>query len=137
MSRSAIYVVNNSTQDVAVDGAINPGSVIRRYGPNMTVSGNAIQFDGLGYYDINSSITLSAIAAGDITVTMFNNGIVVPGATASQTAAAAGDIINLSISALVRETGCCYYNNGPGSLTFIVTGADVTVTNIATKVIKL
>lgn len=137
MSRSAIYVVNNSTQEVVVDGTINPGSIIRRFGPGVGVSANGIQIDGLGYYILDSSITLAPTAAGEVTVTVFNNGIAIPGATATATAAAADDVVNLSINALIRETGCCYYNNGPASLTFVVTGTGASVTNIASRVVKI
>lgn len=137
MSKAAIYVVNDSTQDVVDGGAINPGSIIRRFGPNVGVSGNGIQVDGLGYYSLDTSITLAPTAAGEVTVTVFKNGIAIPGASATATATAADDVVNLSINALIRETGCCYYNNGPANLTFIVTGVDATVTNIASVVIKL
>lgn len=137
MSKAAIYVVNDSTQEVVDNGAINPGSVIRRFGPGMTISGNGIQVEGVGYYSLNTSITLAPAAAGEITVTAFKNGVAIPGATATETATAADDVINLSIDALIRETGCCYYNNGPANLTFVVTGGDATVTNIASVVIKL
>lgn len=137
MSKAAIYVVNDSTQEVVDNGAINPGSVIRRFGPGMTISGNGIQVEGVGYYILNTSITLAPAAAGEITVTAFKNGVAIPGATATETATAADDVINLSIDALIRETGCCYYNNGPANLTFVVTGGDATVTNIVSVVIKL
>lgn len=137
MSKAAIYVVNNSTQEVADNGIINPGTIIRRFGPGVGVSGNGIQVDGTGYYSLNTSITLAPTDIGEVTVTVFKNGIAIPGATATTTVAAANDIVNLSIDALIRETGCCYYNNGPASLTFVVTGVDVSVTNIASVVIKL
>lgn len=137
MSKAAIYVVNNSTQDVTDGGAINPGTVIRRFGPNVGISGNGIQVDGIGYYSVDTSITLAPTAAGEVTVTAFKNGIAIPGAVATETVAAADDVVNLSINALIRETGCCYYNNGPANITFVVTGVDAIVTNIASVVIKL
>lgn len=137
MSKAAIYVVNDSTQEVVENGAINPGTIIRRFGPGMSVSGNGIQVEGIGYYNLNTSITLAPAAAGEVTVTVFKNGVAIPGAVATETAAAADDVINLSINALIRETGCCYYNNGPANLTFVITGTDATVTNIASVVIKL
>lgn len=136
MSKAAMYVVNNATQEVAVNGTINPGSIIRRFGQCIGLSGNGIQLNSGGYYSVNSSISLSAIEAGEVTVSIFKNGIAIPGATATVTAAAAGDILNLSIDTLIRQFECGY-NPGPASLTFVVTGVPVTITNIASVIIKL
>ena len=48
MSKSAIYTVNPATQEVAVDGVINLGSIIRRYGPNLNLNGVGISISGMG-----------------------------------------------------------------------------------------
>jgi len=136
MSKAAMYVVNNSAQEVAINGTINPGSIIRRFGQCIGLSGNGIQFNSGGYYDVDTNITLSATEEGEVTVTLFKNGIAIPGANATQTAAAAGDIINLSLDAIIRQFECGY-NPGPASLTFVITGIPVTVTNFASTIIKL
>lgn len=135
MSKSAIYTVNNSAQNVVVNGDINLGSIIRRFGPNLSMNGNAIQVCGPGYYDIETSITLAPTAAGNVTVTVFNDNIAIPGATATETAASANDLVNLSISALLREPcQCC---ESLTNLTFVLTGTPASVTNIATVVEKI
>ena len=129
MSKSAIYVANNTAQNVAVNGLINPGTVIRRFGCNLMLSGTAINTNGCGYYDIDASFVVAPTAAGNVTITMFKDGIEVPGATASETATAANDIINLSISALVREY--CPCGDSSSNLTFVLTGTASSVTNVA------
>lgn len=135
MSKAALYTANDSAQNVAVNGAINLGTIIRRFGQGVTLVGDGIQLTCPGYYDIDVSITLAPTAAGNVTVTMFKDGVAVPGATASETAAAANDIINLSISSLVRENcACC---EGISNLRFILTGTAASVTNIATVTEKL
>ena len=135
MSKSALYVANTSAQDVTVDGIITPGTIIRRFGPNITLSGNAIQVAGAGYYEFDASITAEATAAGEIIVTIYKDGVPLQGATATGTAAAVGDFVNLSISAIVREfCSCC---DGLSNFTFILTGNDATITNIAITVEKL
>lgn len=135
MSKSAIYVANTSAQDVLVDGIINLGTVIRRFGPNLNLAGNAIQVAGAGYYEINASITAAPTAAGDVTVTVYKDGTPLQGATATGTAAAADDFVNLSISYIVREfCSCC---DGLTNLTFVLTGVDSSITNIAITVEKL
>lgn len=135
MSKSALYVANTSNQTVQVDGIITPGTIVRRYGPNVGLAGNAIQIAGAGYYEINASLTAETTAAGEITVTVYKDGVPLQGATATETAAAVGDFVNLSISAIVREfCSCC---DGLTNLTFVLTGNDTTITNVAITVEKL
>jgi len=135
MSKSAIYTVNNTTQVVAVDGQINLGSVIRRFGCNCHLNNNAINITGSGYYDIDASFTIAPTADGEVTVTMYKDGIAVPGAVATETVAAAGDSANLSISSLVREFCPCCDNSS--NLTFVLSGVESNVTNVAIVVEKL
>lgn len=135
MSKSAIYVANPSTQLVAVDGVITPGTIIRRFGPNLTLSGNGIQICGAGYYDIDATFTIAPTETGEVTVTAYLDGVAIPGAVVTSTAAAAGDFVNLSISSLVRENcACC---SGIKTLTFVLTGLESNVTNVAIVVEKL
>ena len=135
MSKSAIYVVNPSTQLVAVDGVITPGTIIRRFGPNLNLSGNGIQIDGSGYYDIDASFNVAPTAEGEVTITAYLDSVPVPGGVATATVAAAGDFVNLSISSLVRENcPCCA---GLKTLTFVVTGVESNITNAAIVVEKL
>ena len=135
MSKSAIYTANTSAQNVAVNGIINPGTIIRRFGQNLGLSGNAIQIDGAGYYDIDVSITAAPTAAGNVTVTMLKDGVVIPGATATQSTTAANNPVNLSISSLVREfCPCC---DGLSNLTFVLTGTAASISNVAIVVEKL
>lgn len=135
MSKSALYVANTSNQTVQVDGIITPGTIVRRYGPNVGLAGNAIQIAGAGYYEINASLTAEATAAGEVTITVYKDGVPLQGATATETAAAVGDFVNLSISAIIREfCSCC---DGLTNLTFVLTGNDTTITNVAITVEKL
>jgi len=135
MSKSAIYTANSSAQNVALNGVINPGTIIRRYGPNLGLSGNAIQIDGPGYYNIQASITAAPTAAGNVTITVYKDGVAIPGATATQSTSVANNPLNLSISSLVREfCSCC---DGLSNLTFVLTGTAAAISNIAIVVEKL
>jgi len=135
MSKSAIYTVNQSAQNVAVNGTISLGTIIRRFGPNLTLSGDAITLSGGGYYNIEASITLAPTAAGNVTVTTYKDNVAIPGAVATETAAAANDVINLNISSLVREAcACC---EGISNINFVLTGTAASVSNIAVVVEKL
>ena len=134
MSKSLIYTANTSTQVVAVDGIINPGTVIRRFGPNLTLSGNAIQIAGAGYYDIDTSFTVAPTAAGEVTITAYLDNVTIPGAVATATVAASGDYVTLPITAAFRQAcQCC---EGLSSLTFVLTGTAANITNSAIVIEK-
>lgn len=133
MSKSAIYLVNNTNPIVTVDSVIPLGSVIRRFGCALALNGNTVTADEVGYYDVNASVTAEPTAAGTVAVTLYNNGVAVPGATASATAAAAGDPVNVSFESLVRVL--CH--GAPGALTLVLSGAEATVTNVAVVAEKI
>ena len=135
MSRSAIYVANISSQNVLENGVISPGTIVRRFGPNLNLSGNAIQIVGAGYYDINATITLDPTGAGTITIKVLKDNVEVQGATASATVADAEGVVTLPVSALVRENcSCC---DGLSNLTFVLEGLGAEVTNVAIVVEKI
>ena len=117
---------------VAVDGVIPLGSLIRRYGCDVALNGNAVNITGAGYYDVDASVTVTPAAAGTVTITLYKDGVAVPGATASETAAANGTV-NLSIPPLVRQA-CCAAGS---ALTLVLTGAAATVNNVALRVQRI
>ena len=135
MSKSAIYTANTTAQNVAVNGLINPGTVIRRYGCNIHMSGNSINIAGTGYYDIDASFTLAPTAAGNVTVTVYKNGVAIPGATATASTSTANNPVNLSISSLVREY--CPCADDISNLTFVLSGTAAAISNVAIVVEKL
>lgn len=129
MSRSAIYTTNPSVQAVAINGIIDPGTVIRRFGCNLQLSGNAIREEGEGYYEYNVSATVAPTAIGTVTITAFKNGVAIPGATASESVATANTPVNLSLNFMLREPcACC---DGGSNITFVLTGTASNVNNIA------
>lgn len=75
-------------------------------------------------------------AAGTYTVTLFKDGVAVPGATQTITAAAAGTV-SVNIPAIVRNQ-CC---DSTSTLTLVITSATVpatvTIDNTAVVVTKL
>ena len=133
MSKSGIYVANTGVQSVAIDGAIALGSVVRRFGCGVDLNGTGITIDEPGYYDVNLSVTAEPTAAGPVTVSMINNGVAVSGATATATAAAAGDAVNLSFESMVRV----FCNGNIAALTFALTDGAASITNVAVVITKL
>ena len=104
--KSLIYTALTTPTAVLADGIIPLGTLVRRYGCALAMNGNGINVSETGYYDIKSSITVLPTAAGEITATVLVNGVPLTGATATATAAAAGDAVNLSIASVLRKCGC-------------------------------
>ena len=78
--KSAIYTVSSAVQAVVAGNSLSLGSTIRRFGCSTTLSGNAIALNAPGYYDVDVSVTAIPTAAGTVSVTLFQDGVAVPGA---------------------------------------------------------
>ena len=81
--KSAIYTAMQTPTEVAVNGVIPLGSLIRRYGCDISLNGNAVNIIGKGYYDVDVSVTVAPTAAGTVTATLIKDGVVVPGSALS------------------------------------------------------
>lgn len=131
MARSLIQTVNQSPQDVALNGIISLGSTLRRFGCNLRLSGNGIEANGPGYYTVDASVTVAPTAAGLVTVTLYDNGVPVTGATASATGTAAGSV-SLPIVGTIRQ-GCCDVAH---NLTVVLEAGPGVVSNISVRIVK-
>lgn len=140
--KSAIYTANTSATPITLTAAqpaasLPLGTVIRRFGQNIQLSGTGILLDGMGYYDVDASVVLTPAAAGNYTVTLFRDGVAVPGASQTVTAAALSAIA-FNIPALARLQ-CC---DSSASLSLVLTTsatlpATVTVNNVGVVVEKI
>lgn len=128
MARSAIYVVNNATQNVVNNGVISLGTVIRRFGCNLTLEGNAIRENGTGYYEYNVSITAAPTAIGTVMVAAYKDGTLIPGAVASSAVSTANNPTNLSLTFMTKENcACC---DDISNISFVLTTTATTGVDI-------
>ena len=74
-----------------------------------TTGANTVNLNDPGIYRISGSFSVVATAAGLVTLNLVQNGVVVY--TVSETATAAGDTVNLSISPFILRN-CPSYVNG-------------------------
>lgn len=132
MAKSAIYTANTSAQSVAVGGTVPLGTTIRRFGCNLMQAGDGITMTGSGYYKVSASATVEGSAAGTITLSVYKDGVAVPGATASVTGAA-DTIYDIALNSLIRLQ-CC---NASSTLTIVLTGTAASVNNMALVVEKV
>lgn len=133
MAKAALYVVNTTTgTDIAIGGSVPFTTIARRFGCGANLRGTQVALSCDGYYAVEATVTLLATAAAaPYTVTLLQNGVAVPGATASGVAAATGDAITLPISAIVRVCG------GSDSLDIVVTETAAELSSAAMSVVKL
>ena len=140
--KSAIYTANTSANTITLTpqqptATIPMGTTVRRFGCNLKLSGTGILADGEGYYDIDASVTATAAAEGNYTVKVLSDGVEIPGAAQTVTAAAAS-VISFNMPAILR-IACC---KSAATITLQISTdatlpADVTVNNVGVVVEKI
>lgn len=134
MSKSLIQTANSSQQTVALNSVISLGSVLRRFGCNLRLNGNAIEVIGDGYYIVEVCLTATPTIAGNVTVQLLQNDAVVPGTTTTSSVTTTGNSTSLPIVTTIR-VGCnCV---GATSLKVLLTAGAGVINNISMRVIKV
>ena len=135
MSKSAIYLVNNTETAIATGTIIPLGTVIRRYGQHVRQDGNSVAICDkpgcAGYYKVDAIATLRLKEVGKYRVTLEKDGVAVIGAVAEIDPATIGQVAPLPISVIVRNS--C---GGTSNLSLKVEG-NADVINVTTAVEKL
>ena len=130
-NNSLIYLVTPTVSEVAENGILPLTTIVRRRGASIQQSNDSIVLGAPGYHHVSVSVTFTAPAAGDVTVTLLQNGTPVQGATASTTiTTATTEVRSLSFDAIVRVP-CC---GSPAILTVVNEGVAITTSNIAVAV---
>lgn len=134
MSKALAFISNNTSQTITGGGVVNPGTA--QHGFGCTCCGRTVQLSGTninlresGYYQIDVGATVSASDAGNVTLSLYQDGVLV--AQGSETISAANDPASISFPASVKV-------NCSSVLTLAVTSTagDPIVTNIYTTIEK-
>ena len=142
MAKSLGYYTYTGAQSIASGSTLPLVNTVRQYGNNVRLRNGAVALvsscgcsgsseRAAGYYTAAVNTSLTASAAGTVTVSLYQDGQLVPGATQSVTAAAS-DIVSLSFSAPVRV----FCGTSQSNLTLVVSGQTVTTVNVAIEVIR-
>ena len=106
--KSAIYTVNSTNADVATTAGtfvqVPLGSVIRRYGSSLRLDGGSILAIGGGYFKVDASLSFTPTGAGPVSVQVRQDGMEVPGLTATAQATA-GNPVAIPLAGLIRNCG--------------------------------
>lgn len=121
MAHAILYAANTLSRPVAAGDQIDFGTVVRRFGKDVTMSGGTVETNASGYYKVDATFAISESTDATATITLYDNGTAIPGAFATATTVT-GRIANMSISAVVRQK-CCMGH----TITAVLTGTDVTV----------
>ena len=126
-NNSLIFMINNSTSSVLENGIIPISVIARRRGRIIQEGSNSIVLNAPGYYKVNLSVTFTAPVAGNVSISLNNNGVPVQGITGSETITTAEtEVRTITLSGVVR-TFC----NSVSSLTIVNTGVAIETSNVA------
>lgn len=143
MSKSMGYYNFTGSQTVLADSSLPLTTIVRQFGRNIRLGNNsAVISDGCncsgtceraaGYYNAFVNVTLTASAAGTITVMLYQDGQPVTGGVQTVTTTVAGNIYPLSFPVPVRVL--C--GQEQSVLTIRVSGQTVTANNVSLEVVK-
>ncbi len=130
--KSGLYAVNNASQTMTINGVINFGQLVRKFGQNINLSGGNVVLRGVGYYNISANFVLTANGAGPVVIQLYRNGVPIAGAVASMTTTATR-VYTLSIPPVKVREFCC----NEDIITAVITGDASTITTAAINVDKL
>ena len=129
---------NTTTQEVVTNGILNFSTNRILTGCTATRDGQTFLLNKPGYYYVTFNADAAATdAVGLLSVQLYNNGVVILGAEASQTTTTAGNISNYAFSTIVRVPPSCCAIDNTARLTVVNTGVDATYSNININITKL
>lgn len=132
--KSAVYIANNISGNVATNTAIPLGTIQRRYGCSLNAASSGVTLNDCGYYLVNATITFTAPATGVVAITLQQDGVSVIGATAAESVnTATTEQHTVAITAIVRVFG----GNAPDTLTLLNTEIAFTPSNVSVSVVKI
>ena len=139
---------NIATQDAVANSSINLGSVYRRFCKKNSCGVKTFEFNSTsvslqqaGIYHITSTITFSAPVAGNVVFQLFENGVAIPGAIATETiTTATTEIKTTTLDFYVLVDDSCVLGNVSTlikNISVVNTGVDSTISNIVLNVEKV
>lgn len=135
MKISNIEAASTVEQTLAVGQPAELGTIVRRYSPKcppFEVNGTQLILETAGYYLVNLEVTYEGATAGELTIGIYSNGVLVPYSTITETIAADTGTISDSSSVIIRVLP-----NAPVTITVVPTGVGMTLSKIDIKAVKL
>lgn len=132
--KSVIYLANTASTSIVAGGTIPLPATVRRKGRRFSSNGNGASIAAARcdeYYDVYVNVSFTAVAAGNVTISLVQDGAEVIGANQTITVTTEGtQSVASSFAAVVRVNAC---NTSALSIT---SSAAITVTNATLKVVE-
>ena len=129
---------NVTTQNVVTNGTLTFTTDRILTGCTATRDGSTFQLNKPGYYYVTFNASGAATSVvGDIVVALVNNGVVVPGATATVSPTVINSTRNLAFSTIIKVPPSCCAIDNTANLTIVNTGVAATFTNVNINITKL
>lgn len=132
--KSVIYLANTASTSIVAGGTIPLPTTVRRRGCRFSANGSGVSIAAARcdeYYDAYVNVTFTAVAAGNVTISLVQDGNAVVGANQTITVTTEGtQSVASSFAAVVRVNAC---NTSALSIT---SSAAITVTNATLKVVE-
>lgn len=140
-------VRNLAEQDLEVGEIVNLGSAYRRYVKKdygvstFTFNGTSLTLNRGGIYHVTATAIVSAPVAGVVTLSLFSNGVAIPGAITSETITTADtELRTMVIDTYVLVDNNCVLGTSSTTaqnLTLVNTGVASTVSNVVVNIDKV
>ena len=141
-------VRNTTTQSVASLGSIDLGSVYRRYCkknncgiPTFSNTSNSVSIQQQGIYHITVTAVVTGDTAGNVTIQLLENGVVIPGAFSTETITTATTELRTFVidTYILVDNDCLLGRNTTlfKTITLQNTGVDATFSNVVVNIEKV
>lgn len=139
MSKALMFAGNSTAQTLTGGGAVNLGSPIHGFGctccqKTIDLTSSGVLLRSGGYYTVIISTVVTNSEAGNVTLTLYQDGTPSAVITGSENIAAAGNPASITISGAVLVPKC-----GTSTLTVVATSSagNPTINSISTTVTKV
>lgn len=139
MAKALMFAGNSTAQTLTGGGAVNLGAAIHGFGCTCTqktidLTGSGIILRSGGYYNVVISAVVTDSEAGNVTLTLYEDGVASTVITGSEAIAAAADPATITISGSILVPRC-----DTTTLTVVVTASvgNPTINSISATVTKL
>ena len=138
MSKAALYAINSTQQTLTGGGSVDLGNPVHGFGQTccqktIDVSGNNLTLRDGGMYGIVISATVTASAAGTVTLQAFQDGVAF-GVPQAVNIAAANDAASVTLN-IGPRVSCC--SNSIITLVATTTAGNVIIGGVSTLAWKM
>ena len=137
---------NTTSQTVLTNDIVNLGAVYRKYCKKncetntFTFNSTSVSLNQKGVYHLTLNANVSGSAAGNVTLQLFENGVAVPGAIATQTiTTATTEVRNITIDYYFLVDSCVLGipTNFVKNISVVNTGVGSIISNVLLNIDKV